>query len=139
MKFITLLAVSLAVLAVINATCTDTNASGTNCYCNAGFYGTSSDNAKTNAGTTGPCLACQPGVTTATAPASVTTFFATCNACYDAQATFSMTAAAGGTPGCACNKGYTGTPATTSGATGCKSGSLILSAISLLSLFAFLI
>ncbi|EAR91442.1 immobilization antigen (macronuclear) [Tetrahymena thermophila SB210] len=109
MKAISLIFISLAVIATVNATCADANATagqGGTCFCNAGYYGTSTD-----VSSGGSCKKCPTG---ATSPASTTsgTLKSSCT-CIDTNAIPDITYTL-----CLCNDNYYGTP-TSSGASGC--------------------
>nr|AAG38119.1 immobilization antigen LE1 [Tetrahymena thermophila] len=109
MKATSLILISLAVIATVNA-CTDTNATagaGGTCFCNAGYYGTSTD-----VTAAGSCQKCPTGTNSAAATASGT-LVTSCN-CLDTNASLNSATP----PVCQCKANFYGTP-TNSGASGC--------------------
>ncbi|EAR91443.1 immobilization antigen (macronuclear) [Tetrahymena thermophila SB210] len=108
MKAISLILISLAVIATVNA-CTDAHATAGNggtCFCNAGYYGTSTD-----VNGAGSCQKCPDGTTSAAATTSGT-LVSSCT-CIDVNAIPN-----GANTGCACKDNFYGKP-TSSGASGC--------------------
>ncbi|EAR91452.1 immobilization antigen (macronuclear) [Tetrahymena thermophila SB210] len=111
MKATSLILISLAVIATVNA-CTDTNATagaGGTCFCNAGYYGTSTDVTPS-----GSCTKCPTGTNSVAATASGT-LVSSCT-CNDTNASLK-----GDNSGCQCKANFYGTPnAVSGGATGCS-------------------
>nr|AAG38107.1 immobilization antigen LD [Tetrahymena thermophila] len=110
MKATSLILISLAVIATVNA-CTDTNATagaGGTCFCNAGYYGTSTD-----VTASGACQKCPTGTNSVAATASGT--LVTSCTCNDTNAGLKAD-----NSGCQCKANFYGTPnAVAGGATGC--------------------
>ncbi|KAL4490803.1 hypothetical protein ABPG72_021857 [Tetrahymena utriculariae] len=110
MKTASLILISLVAIATVNAACTDANATagaGGVCFCNAGYYGTSTD---VTSG--GSCQKCPTGTNSVAATTSGTTV-SSCT-CIDTNAILNS-----GNTACQCKANFYGTP-TSSGASGCS-------------------
>ncbi|EWS75581.1 immobilization antigen (macronuclear) [Tetrahymena thermophila SB210] len=110
MKVTSLILISVAVIATVNA-CSDAHATagaGSVCFCNAGYYGTSTDSV---AG--GACQQCPTGTNSVLAT-TVGTLVTSCT-CNDANSALNS-----GNTACQCKANYYGTPnPTAGGTTGC--------------------
>ncbi|EAR91466.1 immobilization antigen (macronuclear) [Tetrahymena thermophila SB210] len=115
MKATSLILILLAVIVKVSATCTDANATagafidtGFICYCNAGYYGTSTDSVSG-----GSCQKCPTG--TNSVLATTTGTLVTSCICNDANSALNN-----GNTACQCKANFFGTPnPTAGGATGC--------------------